>query len=281
MALKNREVPKDRWLAAHEAEQRDLKNAELVIRNLALRRYTWSRIVDLLTDEMALDRANRILDIGGGPTTIFLALRRGEKWAVDPNHDVMFDVHPFMRQVEEYEDVNFVSSRIEDVVLDPRFDLAFAINFLDHVGDLKPVINKIDDLLASPSTLVLVVDCYADAVVRNLVSWFDVDVPHPHHFVVNDILSLFSHYRLIKRDDKIHEVFSESPFPQESSVRPHGIRYLVGSYCRHVREEKGGPSFAAKFFLCYSLALLVARLRKRERPIYPLKKPRLFVFHKQ
>ena len=233
MAFSNREVPKQRWLAAHEAEQRELGNAELVMRNLALRRYTWSRIVDLLTDEVALDRANRILDVGGGPTTIYLALRRGEKWAADPNHDRMFDVHPFMREVEEYKDVNFVSSRIEDAVLDRGFDLAFAITFLDHVGDLRPVIKKIDELLASPATLVLVVDCYADAAVRNLVSWFDVDIPHPHHFVANDILRLFSHYRLLKRDDKIHEVFSESPFPQESSVRPHGIRYLVGSYWRH------------------------------------------------
>jgi SAM-dependent methyltransferase len=275
---------KKRWLAAQEREKAGIESAEDVREWLRVRRQTWASLVEWLKGEISLDGSTEILDIGSGPTSIFLALREGKKYAVDPIYRHLFELHPFMKEVEEYRDVNFIASPIEEAVIDKQFDLIFTINVLDHVGELKPVIGRMDELLAPSGTLVIIVDCYADKVVRNMVSFFDVDVPHPHHFITEDIVRLFPSYKLKKQDNKIFGLINEPPFREQ---RGEIEIYRVDKFIVRMRQllsdwgKKGDVFFAVKFFLCYSLALLIAWFRRREKPIHPLKKPRLFVFQKQ
>jgi len=274
-------VSKKRWLLAQEQERKGIESAEDMREWLRVRRYTWARLLDALKGEISFDSSKRILELGGGPTSIFLALREGGKYMVDPNCELLFRLHPFMREVEEYKDVNFIASPIEEAALDKQFDLIFSINALDHVGELKPVIDKIDELLAG--TLVIIVDCYADRVVRDVISFFDVDLPHPHHFVAEDIIKLFSSYRLIKQDNRIYNIFSECTFKgRKEEIEIYRIDKFISRIKQHLSSSgRGGIIFASKYILCYSLALLVASLRRRERPIHPLKKPRLFLFRKR
>ncbi|MFC2072267.1 class I SAM-dependent methyltransferase [Chloroflexota bacterium] len=276
-------MSRKRWLVAHERETVGIENTEDVREWLRVRRHTWANLVDLLKDTMAFDSSKRILDIGGGPTSIFLALREGERYAVDPVYEHLFQLHPFMGEVEEYEGVNFIASPIEEVAFDKQFNLIFTINAIDHVGELQPVIKKIDELLAPSGILVVIVDCYADSAVRNIINFFDADIPHPHHFITEDIIRLFPDYKLKKQDNKIFELINEPAFRGRSSAIEI---YRIDKFIARMRHnlkiwgKKGDTLFALKFFLCYGLALLIASIRKRERQIHPLKKLRLFIFQR-
>lgn len=283
MVLSNK-VSKSRWLVAHEQEKKGLGNAEDMKEWLRVRRHTWSILLDLLKVEIAFDSSRRILDIGSGPTSIFLALKEGERCAVDPDFEFLFRLHPFMREVEQYKDVNFISNPIEEVTLDKKFDLIFMINALDHVGALKPVIDKMDELLAPSGTLVLIVDCYADRAVRDVISFFDVDLPHPHHFVAEDIIRLFLSYRLKKQDNNLSEIFLDCTFKgKKGQIQIYRVDKFIARMRQIVKSlgKEWDILFTSKYMLCYSLALLTALLRRREAPIHPLKKPRLFIFQKR
>jgi 2-polyprenyl-3-methyl-5-hydroxy-6-metoxy-1,4-benzoquinol methylase len=273
-----------RWLAAQEQERKGIESAEDMKEWLRVRRHTWRSLLELLKGEIAFDSSKRILDIGGGPTSIFLALRGGEKYAVDPNFERLFDLHPFMREVEEYKHVNFISSLIEEAALDKQFDLIFMINMLDHVGALKPVMDKVNELLVSSGILVIIVDCYADRAVRNIMSFFDIDLPHPHHFVTPDIIRLLPDYKLKKQDNKVREIFTDCTFRgKRREIEIYRVDKFIALMRKILKDEGKGRDilFISQYVLCYSLAMLIALLRRQEKPIYPLKKPRLFVFQKQ
>jgi len=271
---------KARWVAAQREELRDLGRAEMVRRNLALRRYTWSRLLNQVSEYVNSERTRKVLEVGGGPTSFFLALTWGEKWAVDPNHDRMFELHPWLRETEEYKDVHFIASPVEETSFSNTFDTIITINCLDHVADIHAVAKRIHDLLSPAGILILVVDCYADPMVRNIIRWFDVDIPHPHHFIAEDVKRLFQQYKLLKQGNNIYSIFSE-PLAEEDGRSGSDIRYLIRLLFQHLKDEgHGNPWFALKFMVCYGVALVLAWSRRKEQPVYPLKKPRLFVFQK-
>lgn len=277
------EVSKARWLVAHKIEKQSLESAENIKEFLRVRRHTWGSLIESLRGEIAFDSSKRVLDIGCGPTSIFLALREGDKYVVDPNLEHLFQLHPFMRKVEEYRDVNFISSPVEEATFDRQFDLIFIINVLDHVGALKPVTVKIDELLAHSGTLVVIVDCYADRAVRGIMSFLDVDLPHPHHFVAEDITRMFSSYKLKKQDNNISDIFRDCTWRgKKREIEIYRVDKFAALMWQILKEQgkRGDILFTSKYILCYSLALLIALLRRREKPIHPLKKARLFVFQK-
>ena len=280
---KGPEISKSRWLKAHELEEVGLESAENVLDFLRLRRFTWASLLEVLKDEVAVDNSKRVLDIGCGPTSIFLALRDGQKYVVDPALDRLFQLHEFMKDVEEYKDVNFSSCPIEETTFDKPFDLIFSINSIDHVGALEPVIEKIDELLTPGGILVVIVDCYADKAVSAIMNFFDVDLPHPHHFIIGDIARIFPSYKHIKQDNDILKIFQVDPF--KGRTKAIGI-YRLDKFVALMWEVLGSLGkqrdilFIARYILCYGLALLTAALGRREKPIYPLKKARLFVFQK-
>jgi SAM-dependent methyltransferase len=188
-----------------------------------------------------------------------------------------------MREVEEYKDVNFISSSIEEINLDKQFDTIFMINVLDHVADLKPVIEKVDELLAPSGILILPVDCYADRMVRSIQRVFDADVPHPHHFVAEDIIALFPNYKLVKYDNKAFEIFPDCvSIVQGGDIPIYRVDQFIAQKIQELDElgKKGDILFAIKRFFSSGLCYLITLFRRKEMPLAGLKKRRLFVFQK-
>jgi SAM-dependent methyltransferase len=278
------EVPRRRWLEAQKRELESIKSAEDIKEWLRVRRITWTNLCNLLKSEVPFENLGRVLEIGGGPTSIFLAVREGERYAVDPMYKSLFELHPFLREIEEYRDVHFVASSIEEAAFDGKFDLIVSINMLDHIGSLTPVTQEVDELLASRGLLIAIVDCYADPVVRNIIRFFDADMPHIHHMLDNDIIQLFSKYKLVRQDNQIHKVLDEPPFQeQKNEIELHRFDKFLGRMRHDLKiwgKERDMP-FIFKFIVCYCLALAAAGLRRRETPIHPLKKARLFIFQKK
>ncbi len=282
--MSTRNVTKERWTIAQEHERKGIESGDDINEWLRVRRHTWANLTDSLKDDLLIDNSTKTLEIGGGPTSIFLGLREGSKYVVDPNLDRLFKLHPFIREIEEYKDVNFISSPIEDADINQQFDVIFIINALDHLSKLGPLVDQIDGLLAPSGMLIIVVDCYADEVVRDTIQLFDVDLPHPHHFVAQDIIQMFSKYKLRKQDSKAFRLIDEIPFKGEKfDIEIYRIDKFISRMKNNPSfwGRKGDILFALKFFLCFSSAFLMALLRQKERPIHPLKKARLFIFQKE
>lgn len=276
-------VPKKRWLAAQEQERRVIESAEDIKTRISERRRTWANLLELLKDDVTFDNSKRVLDVGCGATSIFLALRQGTKYAVDPTLEHLFQLHPFVREVEEYKDVNFISSSIEEANLDKQFDMIFMINVLDHVGTLKPVIDKVDELLAASGILILPVDCYADRIVRSIQRFFDADLPHPHHFVAEDVIALLPSYKLVKYDSRAFEIFPDCVSSERGDIPIYRIDRFIAQKMQELDElgKKGDLLFALKRFFSSGLCYFVTLFRRKEKPLAGLKKRRLFVFQKQ
>ncbi|MFC1943358.1 class I SAM-dependent methyltransferase [Chloroflexota bacterium] len=279
----SREISKDRWLIGLEKEKEYNRKREDIEERLIERREVWARLLDSLKCEVSFDNSKRILDVGAEATSIFLALREGEKYAVDPLFAYLFELHPFLKEIEEYKDVNFISSPFQDMTSDKSFDIIFILAMLEHLGTLKPVVGKVDELLAPSSTLVVLVDCLSDPVVRNIVSFFDIYPYHPHHFVPDDITKLFSNYRLTKQE-QISEIYRDCPSKERKIIRIYRIDKVIakiwelsGVWARGRRIQ-----FALRLILCYSLIFVIVLLRRKGKPIWPPLnyKPWLFVFQK-
>ncbi len=278
----SRSRSRTRWLEAQNLEA-VTESADDIREWVRVRTDTWARLVHYLDQRSLVKKRRRILDVGGKATTIFLALPGSHRYAVDPVYGHLFEQHPFLGDLEQYRGVTFVALPVEELVEEP-FDLIFCINALDHVSEVDVVASRLKQLLAPGGVFVLIVDCYADKAVRDLVRWFDVDVPHPHHFVVEDIPRIFRGLRLRGQDNLIFKLFfsgtlfrNEQP---EIGVYQFGrlLERLGSLLSRYGRP--GDLWFAAKFSACYVGALLLGLFRRKERPIHPLKKPRLFVFEK-
>jgi len=274
---------KERWLIAQELEKKGIESADDMEEWIRIRRNTWGNLANLLKDEIRIDDYTRILDIGCGPTSVFLGLRQGQKYAADPNLKSLFELHPWIKDVEEYKDVTFIPENCEEINTDQKFDLIFTINMLDHINEVNPFIDKIDELLSPSGTIVVLVDCYADAMVSKIMNFFDVDLPHPHHFITEDIIKMFSRYKLKKQDDKIFRIFENCAFKgNKHRIEVYRVDKLF-TRMNQILKEVGKQKdllFIIKYFICYVLALLIAIIRRKESPVHPLKKVRLFIFQK-
>jgi SAM-dependent methyltransferase len=274
-------ITKDRWLKAQEQERRGVERSDEINQSLKLRRDTWARLLNRLKEVIYINESTRILEIGSGPTSIFLSLRCGIRYALDPNFDHMFKVNPFLRNIDEYKDVIFISKTAEDFTLDqPRFDLIFSINMLDHVGDLECVVKNIRDLIAPFGILILVVDCYADERVKSFVQFIDPDPAHPHHFIYSDIINIFHDYKLIKIDSSIWNIFFVDSNKNEVEIQFFQFSKFI-MRLKNILLYLGKSRdllFIIKYVGCFGIALIIAIFRRKQNPVYPLKKACLFVF---
>lgn len=286
-------ISKERWSKAHRLEKRAYDDTEYNKKIIELRKYTWGLLIDSLKTTIDFKNHKNILEIGGGVTTVFLAIADGEKYAVDPVYNHVFTNYPYLKEIEEYKDVNFISGTLEDIPIDKKFDLIFSINMLDHVRDCNEIAAKIGKLLSPGGILILSIDCYDSASVRNIIRWFDVDTPHPHHFIKEDIMKLFSNYELIRLDRTTFEIDQSLPdkdginhnLPQTDKKNNNPKIYRIDiALSRAIKgiESNGEKSilFAVRYLLCYSLATLTAFIIKPKIKIFPLKKPWLFVLQK-
>ncbi len=276
-------VDRSRWQEAQHLEESQATTDE-VRQWVEVRKDTWANFVAYLRRAGYLTNPRRVLDIGGKYTTVFLALREGERYAVDPVYLSMFEQHPFLQDVEELKGVHFLAMPAEEIQEVGSFDTIFCINMLDHMAVPQQLVDTIDALLTPGGNLILVIDCYADRLVREIVRRFDVDVPHPHHFLAEDIRRMFSRLSLrIDDRDILTLILSGRQYPGlRSSIPLYRIDLLMGRVRLLLRETGKGRGwiFPLKFVACYTIAFSVAVLRRKDKPIHPLKKARLFIFEK-
>jgi SAM-dependent methyltransferase len=282
------EAANGRWRIAQEAEKRYRQKYGYSRQILEQSKRNWEALLDLLPEGCVVDhQSKRILEVGGAGTSVFLAVKGRMNVAVDPLYEFLFELYPVLGDVDEYRDVVFVSRPIEDLEINEEFDLIFAVNTLDHMGNLDKVSRRIDSLLACGGYFIILVDCHFDSLVRSLNRRFDADLAHPHHFIMEDIEELFSGYSLVYSDSSAWKLFRGSSSGVYGSLVKAFQSFLDA--VAFGTEEAGtrSPRFPRivplliRRLVVILLSFLIGLLRHREEPVYPLKKPRLFVFRKQ
>ena len=279
-----RTVTAERWAIAQNAEDRALEDAATVHEWIAIRRETWRDIMGRVGDCLGLGPHSRILEIGGGATPFFLALAEGSRTAVDTVYEHLFELHPELRELPEFRGVEFISSRLEDLPRERTFDLLILVNMLDHVQDPPSFARQLNHLLSENGRILVIIDTYADPLVRDLIRDFDVDIPHPHHFLHEDVLALFPGHGLVFHDPRIWTFYFASPAC--SKAASHIPLFRVDQLLRRMRlnirewKREGDLRYTAKFFFIYGLTLLLSLLRRKDPPAHPLKKQRLYLFQR-
>lgn len=275
-------VTKDRWLSGQEKEKEYNKDTAEIRRRLTERKIIWDRLLKILGNDVTFDSSKKILDVGAEVTSIFLALKEGQKCAVDPLFEYLFHQHPFLKDVKEYQNVRFVSSPFEEMPAEEKFDVIFMLACLDHFGNIKPVLNKVDELLTPGGKLVILADCFKDEAVKKLMSSFDLYQYHPHHFVETDVAQLFSGYTL-NRQKNISDIYDNCPAKaKREKIKIYRVDKLISRVWRISEDwgKKGNPLLILKIILFYGLALPTAFIRHKEQPVFPFTKTQLFVFQK-
>ncbi len=277
-----------RWKIAQEAEKRYRHRCGYSPKNLEQSKRHWEALLDLLPRRCVVDHhSKRILEVGGAGSSVFLAVKGRINVAVDPLYEFLFKLYPVLSELDEYRDVVFVSRPIEDFEIDEEFELVFAINTLDHMGNLDRVSRRIDSLLAYGGYLIILVDCYSDSLVRSLNRRFDADPAHPHHFVAEDVPELFSAHSLVYSDPSAWRLFRDPSGGIFGNLVRRGQSFLntvtleteeVETRSRRLRSV---IPFIVRHLVVSLLSLSVGLLRRKEKPVYPFKKARLFVFRKQ
>lgn len=156
-------------------------------RRIGIERQTFrtTRYTDLLRrSEQALGggRVDRVLEVGCGPTFCASIIDARDTWFLDP----LLDEYRHLPDVA-LPAGHLVPTTIEDVRLEPgSFDIAVALNVMDHVRDPWLALGVIRDALRPDGVFLLSV--YTRGAVlaglRNLQEWvgLSTDVAHPYSF---------------------------------------------------------------------------------------------------
>ena len=281
------------WELAQEAEMRHRRNFGYSQGVLDQAKRKWNLLLQQIPSEV-LDnyQTKNILEEGGAGTSIFLSLKGCKNVAVDPLYADLLDLYPSLKECEEYNEVTFLSWAIEDTDLhEGTFDLIFMINVLDHMGNLNTVSSKVYSLLAPLGYLIVLVDCYSNTLIRDVSIRLEFDPTHPHRLTMDDVLKLHRMYDLVYSDQSIWRSFDvhaintgkegkfKALFKSLSYMDSSGTLKLAVA----VRKDRKAIFSYFKrvlWLLCSLLLICYAKVLRREEPIYPFKKKRLFIFRK-
>ena len=275
---------KDRWQIAQSAEKKGRVRQEYTPESINIAKPQFVSLLKILKEcGIVFDDSHKLLDIGSAGTSVFSVLKKGQRYAVDPLFSYIFNLYPFLNEIEEYKGVNFINSGIEEATFNFKFDAVFLINLLDHTEKPRKVVDKVKSLLAPGGYLIVTVDTYEDKRIRDVIQFFDPDPAHPHHFMQEDINALLSDYKMIKYDD---DLFNTSVYSSNYKDANRGAKLLIRriiklpvrkviSYLRLL-----GTFYAIKHIACYAVLLCLYLLRRIGPPVQPLNPRRLFIFQK-
>ena len=273
---------KGRWQIAQAAERKGREREKYTPESINGAKPQFVSLLKTLKEcGITFDDSHKLLDIGSAGTSVFSVLRKGQRYAVDSLCSDIFDLYPFLNELEEYKGVNFINSAIEDADFNFRFDAIFMINLLDHTKNPQKVADKVKSLLAPGGYLIITVDTYNDKRIRDVIQFFDPDPAHPHHFMREDINALFSEYRMIKYDDNLFSIHACSDrnkgANKEAKLLVNRLVNLpIGQVISYLISL--GMIYAVKHIACYATLFFLYLLRRTEIPVQPLNIRRLFIF---
>lgn len=214
---------------------------------------------------ITFDDNQRFLDIGSGPLTVFLALNKGKRTALDPLMDYYLGRFPAL---QEMQGVEWVSGKVEEFRDPGVFDAVFMFNCLNHCENLPVIVERMGSLVAENGYLVITQHCHTQPYTRAFFRRmnFIVDTCHPHQFIKEDVPALFKDKFKLVREINIDALDVERAVKTRRSVRKRGFfrraagflfvpgrftGYINSLVCLFFRKEMAGKSAQANHLFVF------------------------------
>lgn len=160
----------------------------------------WEKIRYLCGDALVIEKDQRIADLGCGPSGIYTVLTEQSLTAVDPLLD-HYEKHLAVFRKSNYQNVDFITSSIENFTTPLRFDMVFCMNAINHVDDIQQSIHKISEITKPGGTLVMSIDSHRFTFLKNIFTWLPGDILHPHQYDIHEYENMLqkNNFKVLKK----------------------------------------------------------------------------------
>lgn len=141
----------------------------------------WQKILSLCSSSISLSENDLMLDIGCGPSGIYILYPTKNMTAVDPLiKKYEQDLKHF--KTAFYPNVTFIESTLEEFRTTCKFDYIFCMNAINHVSNIQTGFNVLSELLNSTGKLIITIDAHNHNWLKFLFRLTPGDVLHPHQY---------------------------------------------------------------------------------------------------
>ena len=153
---------------------------------LAWKKNYWNKLLGKIAAEVKIDASKTIIDMGCGPTGIFIALPDNKTTAIDPLLDEYEKQTHFFKK-SDYPSVRFLKSRLEDFEVDGiKYDVVFCMNAINHVHDIERGFEKLKEACGVSGVIVLSIDAHNYSFFKYLFRLIPGDILHPHQYDIRE-----------------------------------------------------------------------------------------------
>ncbi len=148
---------------------------------LQKKKHYWQDQLDLCSEVFTVRDSDSVLDVGCGPSGIYMMFPDNAVTAVDPLlSQYERDLPVFSRAM--YPNVQFVESTIEQYAPTQRFDYVFCMNAINHVSDIAMGFQVLADCCSVKGKLVVTIDAHNNQFMKAIFRIGPGDVLHPHQY---------------------------------------------------------------------------------------------------
>ncbi len=152
---------------------------------LQQKRTYWLRLYALMSPYLHCKDNDRILDLGCGPSGIYMLFDKNKVTAVDPLISA-YEKNLNVFSKTRYPTSEFVTNTIEQFSPAHEYDIVFCMNAINHVADINAAYKKLATCTAKKGHMVLTIDAHNYGLFRFLFRLMPGDILHPHQYNLNE-----------------------------------------------------------------------------------------------
>lgn len=149
----------------------------------------WEKIIQEIALQIGLSNQRHVLDVGCGPSGIYLVLNNLEIDALDPLIN-KYQESLFFFDRSDYQNVNFIHTSFEEFIITKKYDVVFCMNAINHVSNLQACFDKLVALTKIHGYLVITIDAHNFSFFKKLFRMMPVDILHPHQYDLSEYINM-------------------------------------------------------------------------------------------
>lgn len=153
----------------------------------------WMRLYNMIAEHLKVNDTHKILDLGCGPSGIYMLFPKNKVTAVDP----LIAAYESKLEVfskSQYATTTFLNSTIEDFKPDCQYDIVFCMNAINHVADISAAYEKLKLCTKLEGKMVVSIDAHNYSFFRFLFRLMPGDILHPHQYNLNEYKQMAEEY---------------------------------------------------------------------------------------
>ena len=193
---------KSRWKLAQFFEviwwKRHLKNKDKED-YFEKKKLYWHKLLDDCADTFRIKDTDSVIDMGCGPSGLYIISPSRNVTAVDPLLDEYVKKVPLF-STTDYPATRFVTSTIEEYTTSERYDYVFCMNAINHVEDIRKGFAKLAQLGNATGKVIVTIDAHNYAWLKAIFRIGPGDVLHPHQYSLDEYAAFLENegYSILK-----------------------------------------------------------------------------------